>query len=71
MITRQKVYDKVAELVKNGHDLHAESHGDPRLMYIYTADQSRLLAGGMTPAQADLWLSGYIDGYYARKVAQS
>ncbi len=66
MITRQKVYDRIAVLVKNGHNFHAESHGEPRRMYIYTQDESKMLVGGLTPAQVWLWLDAYTTGYYAR-----
>ena len=67
MATRQKVYARVDDLQKVGRDIRAESHGDPRRMYFYTADDTRMLIGGLTPAQADLWLDGYTSGLYAQK----
>ncbi len=67
MVTRQSIYKRIEELKQNGHDISAESHGEPRKMYIYTADQSRLIIGGLTPHEADVWLDGFVEGLWTRK----
>ena len=70
MVTRQSIYARIENLRKGGRDISAESHGDPRRMYIYTADHSRLLIGGLTPGEANIWLDGYVDGLWANRQAQ-
>jgi len=68
MITRKDVYSKVVGLQENGHNIGAESHGNPRRIYITSKDQSRNFAGGLTPREAMLWIDGYIEGLWTHQI---